>query len=133
MIREKNTRIRKIYNEIVIDMNPESPSFEKVLCEDSELYSGDLAYYGRATVIHLDRSGEVLRRYVLEDIFPTSVAAIDLTSDGNDAVEEYAVEFQVNNVVIDGQGIDGSTSGSGFDISVSGNIKIGPFNVGVSL
>ena len=30
-------RNHKIYNEIVIDMNPESPSFEKVLYEDSEL------------------------------------------------------------------------------------------------
>ena len=99
----------------------------------SNFDSGDLAYYGRATVIHLDRSGKVLRRYVLEDIFPTSVAAIDLTSDGNDAVEEYTVEFQVNNVVIDGQGIDGSTSGSGFDIQASGNIKIGPFSVGVNI
>ena len=99
----------------------------------SNFDSNDIGYYGRATVIHLDRSGGVLRRYVLEDIFPTSVAAIDLTSDGNDAVEEYAVEFQVNNVVIDGQGIDGSTSGSGFDIQASGNIKIGPFNVGVSI
>ena len=36
-------RNHKIYNEIIIDMNPESPSFEQVLYEDSELYSGDLA------------------------------------------------------------------------------------------
>lgn len=32
----------KIYNEIVIDMNPESSSFEKVLHEDSFEYSGDM-------------------------------------------------------------------------------------------
>ena len=31
----------KIYNEIVIDMNPQSPSFEKVLYEDSFEYSED--------------------------------------------------------------------------------------------
>ena len=99
----------------------------------SNFDSGDLAYYGRATVIHLDRSGDVLRTYRLYDIFPTSVSSIDLTSDANDAVEEYTVEFQVYNVVIDGQGIDGSTSGSGFDISASGNINIGPFNVGISI
>ena len=36
----------------------------------SNFDSGDLGYYGRATVIHLDRSGNVVRRYVLEDIFP---------------------------------------------------------------
>jgi len=99
----------------------------------SNFDSGDLGYYGRATVIHLDRSGNVVRRYVLEDIFPTSVSSIDLTSDGNDTVEEYTVGFALNNIVIDGQGIDGTTSGSGFDIQASGNINIGPFNVGVSL
>ena len=32
----------KIYNEIIIDMNPESPSFEKVIYEDSFEYSGDI-------------------------------------------------------------------------------------------
>jgi hypothetical protein len=99
----------------------------------SDFDSGDLGYYGTAKVLHLDRSGIVIRRYVLEDIFPTSVAAIDLTSDGNDTVEEYTVGFAVNNVVIDGQGIDGSTSGTGFDISVGGKIDIGPFSVGIQI
>jgi hypothetical protein len=38
----------KIYNEIVIDMNPESPTFEETLSEDSFEYSGGmmLAQYG---------------------------------------------------------------------------------------
>ena len=31
----------KIYNEVVIDMNPESPTFEEILYEDSYEYSGD--------------------------------------------------------------------------------------------
>ncbi len=96
----------------------------------SDFDSGDLGYYGNATVLHLDRSGTVMRRYVLEDIFPTSVAAIDLTSDGNDTVEEYTVGFAVNNVIIDGQGLDGSRSSDGFDISVGGKIDIGEFSVG---
>ncbi|MDP7368161.1 MAG: phage tail protein [Candidatus Pacebacteria bacterium] len=96
----------------------------------SDFESNDLGYYGNASVLHLDRSGTVMRRYVLEDIFPTSVAAIDLTSDGNDTVEEYTVGFAVNNVIIDGQGLDGSSSGSGFDISVGGKIDIGEFSVG---
>ena len=37
----------KIYNEIVIDMNPESPDFEKVLHEDSFEYNGDMALLDR--------------------------------------------------------------------------------------
>ena len=96
----------------------------------SDFDSDDIGYYGDATVLHLDRSGTVMRRYVLQDIFPTSVAAIDLTSDGNDTVEEYTVGFAVNNVIIDGQGLDGSRSSDGFDISVGGKIDIGPFSVG---
>ena len=32
----------KIYNEIVIDMNPESPTFKETLYEDSFEYSGDM-------------------------------------------------------------------------------------------
>ena len=32
----------KIYEEIVIDMNPESPTFEETLYEDSFQYFGEL-------------------------------------------------------------------------------------------
>ena len=32
----------KIYNEVVIDMNPESPTFEETLHEDSYEYEGDM-------------------------------------------------------------------------------------------
>ena len=32
----------KIYNEIVIDMNPESPTFEETIYEDSFEYNGDV-------------------------------------------------------------------------------------------
>ena len=85
--------------------------------------------YGTAMVLQLDRSGTVIRRYVLQDIFPTSIAAIDLTSDGNDTVEEYTVGFAINNVQVDGLGIDGGAAGSGFDIAVGGTINIGGFNV----
>ena len=90
----------------------------------------DLSFYGNALVLHLDRQGTVLRRYILEDIFPTTISAIDLTSDANDTVEEYTVSFAVNNVKIDGQGLDGTGGGSGFDISVGGNINIGGFSIG---
>ena len=90
----------------------------------------DLSFYGNALVLHLDRQGTVLRRYILEDIFPTTISAIDLTSDANDTVEEYTVSFAVNNVKIDGQGLDGTSGGGGFDISVGGNINIGGFSIG---
>ena len=36
-----------------------------------------------------------LRTYKFYDIFPTNVAAIDLSYDSSDTIEEYTVEFQV--------------------------------------
>jgi len=36
-----------------------------------------------------------LRTYKFYDIFPTNVAAIDLSYDSSDAIEEFTVEFQV--------------------------------------
>ena len=36
-------------------------------------------------------------------MFPTNISAIDLSYDSGDTIEEYTVEFAVNNFVIDGQ------------------------------
>ena len=96
----------------------------------SDFAADDFSYYGNAQVMHIDRKGNVIRRYVLEDIFPTTIAAIDLTSDANDTVEEYTVSFAINNVKMDNQGQDGGSSGSGIDISLGGNISIGGFSIG---
>ena len=38
----------------------------------------------------------VAREYTFQDIFPTSVSAIDLSADSSNAIEEFTVEFQVN-------------------------------------
>ena len=45
----------------------------------------------------------VLKTYKFIDMFPTNISAIDLSYDSGDAIEEYTVEFAVNNIVIDGQ------------------------------
>lgn len=92
-------------------------------------FGDGVGFYGRATVIHLDRSGNTLRRYVVEDIFPTTIAAIDLTTDANDTVEEYTVSFAINSVTIDGLGIDGGSSGLGVNISASGSINLGGVSI----
>ena len=65
------------------------------------------SYMASATVQQLSRnlstvgatSGSgivVAREYTFQDIFPTSVSAIDLSSDSSNAIEEFTVEFQVN-------------------------------------
>lgn len=52
-------------------------------------------YQADAYVYQLDRSGETLRAYHFYDIFPTNIAAIDLSYESTDAIEEFTVEMQV--------------------------------------
>ena len=65
------------------------------------------SYMASATVQQLSRSSStvgatsgsgvvVAREYTFQDIFPTSVSAIDLSADSSNAIEEFTVEFQVN-------------------------------------
>ena len=68
------------------------------------------AYMTNAKVFQLGRgskasstnsSGErnvVLKEYEFIDIFPTNVAAIDLSYDTGDTIEEFTVEFQVQSL-----------------------------------
>ena len=52
-------------------------------------------YFATATVRQLDRDGNQLRAYKFEGIWPSSVAAIDLSFDSTDTVEEFDVTFNV--------------------------------------
>ena len=40
-------------------------------------------------------ANSVLKEYEFQDIFPTTVSAIDLSYDSTDAIEEFTVDFQV--------------------------------------
>jgi hypothetical protein len=46
----------------------------------------------------------VLKEYEFIDIFPTSVAPIDLSYDSSDTIEEFTVEFQVQSIIVTGAG-----------------------------
>jgi hypothetical protein len=43
------------------------------------------------------------------------------------------VTFAVNNYTVDGQGLDGTASGSGVDISLSGSISLGGVTISGSI
>jgi hypothetical protein len=49
-------------------------------------------------------SNAVLKEYEFIDIFPTAVAAIDLSYDSTDAIEEFTVDFQVQSYSFTGAG-----------------------------
>ena len=89
--------------------------------------------YGQASVTQLSREGKVLRTYRIQDIFPTECAAIELGMGSNDTVEDFVVTFAVNNFTVDGSGLDGVSSGSGVDISLSGQINIGGVSISGSI
>jgi hypothetical protein len=68
---------------------------------DPSAYMVDATVYqlGRGSVASSkDNSGSsnaVLATYTFESIFPTNIAAIDLSYDSSDTIEEFTVEFQV--------------------------------------
>jgi hypothetical protein len=72
--------------------------------------SSPSAYKSQATVQQYGKDGSILRTYNFNGIFPTSVAAIDVDWDSNDAIEEFSVTFQYDWWNISG-GITGNAGG----------------------
>ena len=81
------------------------------------------AYYGNATVRQLDRNNTPIRTYKLEGVWPTTLDAIDLSYDANDAVEEFGATFRFNWMTIGGAGAGGSTGGRKATTSSGGNYE----------
>ena len=82
--------------------------------------------YGIARVSQLDRQGKTIRTYQM-DVLPTALAAIDVSNETQNEVQEFEVTFAVNWFTIDGAGFDATQNGSGIDIS--GTVRIGPVQV----
>ena len=51
-------------------------------------------YQVDAFVDQLDRSGAIIKSYTFRGLFPLTIAPIELTYDGNDAVEEFEVTYR---------------------------------------
>lgn len=61
----------------------------------NEGLSNPVDYMSDAIVEQLDKGGNVTKKYDFRGIFPTNVAAIDLSYDNENAIEEFQVEFQI--------------------------------------
>jgi len=61
----------------------------------NEGLSNPIDYMADAVVEQLDKAGNVTKKYDFRGIFPTNVAAIDLSYDNENAIEEFAIEFQI--------------------------------------
>ena len=62
------------------------------------------SYYANATVQQLDRNNKSIRTYKLEGLWPTTLDAIDLSYDANDAIEEFGATFRFNWMTAGGGG-----------------------------
>ena len=89
-----------VFNDVDMIIRHNFESWMKLIQNhrDNTSHLGGGYPYGQATVTQLRRSGEALRSYTIGEIYPTECAAIDLAWDSNDAIEEYAVTFAVNEV-----------------------------------
>ena len=56
-------------------------------------------YYGVATVTQLGRDDNPLAVYMLQDVWPQTVDAIDLAYDTNDAIMEFGVTLRFNSMI----------------------------------
>ena len=75
-----------------------------------------MSVYRNAEVLHLGRNGELLRTYRLFNAWPTTVDAIDLAFDTNDAIEEFGCTFRFNYMTAIG-GDEGARSRAGSQMS----------------
>lgn len=58
--------------------------------------SAPVEYKSRAEVIQFGKTGDVLRTYVFEGIFPLVIGPIELSWENGTAIEEFACEFAVD-------------------------------------
>jgi len=89
------------------------------------------AVYGEGRVEQLDTNGNTLAHYIVEGIYPTNLAAIDLDFSTNDTPEEFQVTFAVNNWYNTSLPEVAST-GSNSRIDIGFNTSIGGVRVGGS-
>ena len=60
---------------------------------DNLVAAGGLNYGTALVKQYSKQGGDAIHTYTFKNIFPVSVAAIDLAWDSNDAIEDFAVEF----------------------------------------
>ena len=56
-------------------------------------------YYATAIVAQKDRNDATIRSYTLDGVWPTTIDAIDLAYDTNDAIMEFGITMRFNSMV----------------------------------
>lgn len=71
--------------------------------------SSPAAYKAQAQITQFGKSGQILREYQFNGLFPTNIAAIDTSWETTDTIEEFTVTFQYDWWNISG-GITGNST-----------------------
>lgn len=66
--------------------------------------SSPTSYKANATVTQYGKSGNVLRTYKFEGLFPSRIAAIDLNWERTNQIEDFQVQFEYDHWVLEAQG-----------------------------
>jgi hypothetical protein len=87
-----------VLNDVSFDIRS---AFEKWMnyinkLDDATGVTNPVDYQVDAIVNQLNRDGGILRKYRFKDVFPTSIAAIDLNMETTDTIQEFQVEMQVH-------------------------------------
>ena len=107
IINDENFRLRNAFEEWVnlianLDNNlgATDPSAYMVNAKVYQLGRGSTPQ----STTNAGNANSVLKEYEFQDIFPTTVSAIDLSYDSTDAIEEFTVDFQVQSYNFAGAG-----------------------------
>ena len=95
---------------------------------------GSKGVYRNGVVAQLDRNNRTIRTYALYDLWPTTLDAIDLAFDTNDAIEEFGVTFRFNYMTAKGGSNHSRVKSSGGGQVGSGpgiDFQLGDVNVSV--
>ena len=79
------------------------------------------SYYATAIVKQMDRNDNTIRTYTLDGVWPTTLDAIDLAFDANDAIQEFGATFRFNWMTIASGGAGAADGGLNINVNVSGS------------
>ena len=85
--------------------------------------TAEVYQYGRASVGDTGTGQSILKRYKFVDIFPVTVGDIALSYESGDTIEEFDVEFAVNNIELIGLGPLAAKASTALGTSATGTTE----------
>jgi len=70
--------------------------------------AANLNYKAQAQVTQYSKTGDTLRTYNFEGLYPANISAIDLNWNNTDSIEEFTVQFEYDNWVLAPGGTTGN-------------------------